>query len=357
MTCRKPVLVLLMAAAMVTVARSGHELPVYPSYYPHEIEIATVAPERAAALLADGKLHAYVGGAPRFDRAPPETIQSVESLGSFVTVRLNPASPQAREGQSACAAAHAAARAVAARNRDVVLHPYPVTPLHGDYLHHADLADGIGTSLTVPAESPAAKLEPRDIEIEEVAAADLVAAHTAAVNGWLGPPWVRSGWYQAYLLLADALPADAKAQAESELQRLQAGNFTDAAERINAERALVARLVSGCRKLVVGYTVKREYFNAEFSAGIENVGFDALEGFNAPIFIRTVKLKDFPWNGWLQLGIDARPTAAWNPVGGFTDRFGRLMWFAIADPIAIPSPYDSTWMLNRASDVQIRAGR
>ena len=50
------------------------------------------------------------------------------------------------------------------------------------------------------------------------------------------------------------------------------------------------------------------------------------------MFLRTVKLKDFPWNGWLQLGLDARPSAAWNPIGGFTDEFGRLMWFAVGDP-------------------------
>jgi hypothetical protein len=70
------------------------------------------------------------------------------------------------------------------------------------------------------------------------------------------------------------------------------------------------------------------------------------------MFLRTVKLKDFPWNGWLQLGLDARPAAAWNPIGGFTDAFGRLMWFAIADPAAIPSPYEATWTLNRVSEVE-----
>jgi hypothetical protein len=354
MKWRRPVLVLLMAAAAASVARSGHELPVYPSYYPHEIEIATVAPDRAAALLVDGKLHAYVGSAPRFGAAPPETIQSVESLGSYIIARINPASPRARDESSTCAAIGAAARDIAARNRDVIPHPYPVTPLHGDYLHHADL---VGTASAARAESPVAQLEPQDVGIEEIAVADLVAAHTTAVNGWLGPPWVRTGWYQAYLLLSDALPADAKARVATELERLQSGGFTDAAERVNAERAFVAELIGGCRKLVVGYTIKREYFNAEFSAGIENVGFDAFEGFNSPIFLRTVKLKDFPWNGWLQLGIDARPAAAWNPIGGFTDRFGRLLWFALADPIAIPSPYESSWMLNRASDVQVRTGR
>jgi hypothetical protein len=65
-----------------------------------------------------------------------------------------------------------------------------------------------------------------------------------------------------------------------------------------------------------------------------------------------VKLKDFPWNGWLTLGINARPAAAWNPIAGMTDKFGRLMWYALGDPALLPSPYDSGWMLNRVADVQ-----
>ena len=66
-----------------------------------------------------------------------------------------------------------------------------------------------------------------------------------------------------------------------------------------------------------------------------------------------MKLKDFPWDGWLQLGIDARPQAAWNPIAGFNDDFGRLMWFAISDPAVLPSPYDANWMFNCFSDVAI----
>ena len=40
--------IVLSAAAVlvVSLAKSGHELPVYPSYYPHEIEIAAVALSR-----------------------------------------------------------------------------------------------------------------------------------------------------------------------------------------------------------------------------------------------------------------------------------------------------------------------
>ena len=41
--------------------------------------------------------------------------------------------------------------------------------------------------------------------------------------------------------------------------------------------------------------------------GIENIGYDAIDGVHSPIFIRTVKLKDFPWNGSLVLGIGGEP--------------------------------------------------
>ena len=121
--------------------------------------------------------------------------------------------------------------------------------------------------------------------------------------------------------------------------------------------ALVATLTGGCRERVAGYTVKRQYFSAEFTNGIENIGFDSIEGLNSPIFIRTVKLKDFPWNGWLKLGINVRPDAAWNPIGGFGDGFGRLLWSAIGDPALFSAPYDSRWMLNRIADVQSNSGR
>ena len=55
-----------VAATIVTVARGGHELPIYPSFYPHEIEIRTIAPDRAADALRDGKIQAYVGRGPSF---------------------------------------------------------------------------------------------------------------------------------------------------------------------------------------------------------------------------------------------------------------------------------------------------
>src|SRR5260370_10247045 len=104
------IIAIVAASAAATVARSGHELPVYPSYYPHEIEIATVTPDQAVGLLRDGKIHAYVGGAPTFAGTVPESIGAVESLGSFVIVHVNPVSPHAKDHASASAPVRAGRR-------------------------------------------------------------------------------------------------------------------------------------------------------------------------------------------------------------------------------------------------------
>jgi hypothetical protein len=362
-------------AAIVTVAWGGHELPIYPSFYPHEIEIRTVAPNDAAQALRDAKIQAYIGAGVSLANAPPGDIGTIESLGAFVTVRVNPGSAHAQDERSACAAVTTVIRALAGQS-DFIAHPYPVTPFHGDYLHHADLADAAKArfsggdapvaGLRIKAQGALARSHPDwsagdadwDVEVAEVDAAALMASATFAVNGWLAPPWVRTGWFHAERLLADVARAeDQQRRIEADRRRLESGDFSGLVERINLERNLVTALTAGCRKIVAGYTVKREYVNVEFSAGIENIGYDAIAGLHSPIFIRTVKLKDFPWNGWLALGIDAAPAAAWNPIGGLTDPFGRLMGFTVGDPALLPSPYETGWMLNRIADLPSNVGR
>jgi hypothetical protein len=380
-TPRNVLLVAMALFAMIGLARGGHEVPVYPSYYPHEIRVETMPPERAAELLRDAKLHAYLGPEPRFPGALPQSVRAVESLGNFVFVRINPGHV-AQDERAACEIVEAIIRDMAARDmtdRDgFVFHPYPVTPFDGDYLDHVDRAETEKTRLSgEPATLPrelrvkvegmlAGLVRPEwrapgtdwDAAVEEASVAELVTGARNSLNGWLGPAWVKTGWFHAERLLADATgDTEARQRTEAIAQRLESGDYRDPIERVNLERELVAALNLGCRKRIAGYTIKRQYFSAEFTNGIENIGFDSIEGFNSPVFIRTVKLKDFPWNGWLNLGIDAPPEAAWNPIAGFSDRFGRLLWSAIGDPALFSAPYDSGWMLNRIADVQSNPGR
>jgi len=313
--------------ALLGVAHAGHEFPFYPSFYPQEITVEALDARSAAQRLGKGTLHAYAGGELGAQDIPAKT-GSVASLGGYVVATFE---------HDGCVAARGMKDAL---GQGAVWHPYPVTPFHADYLHHADRAEA------ARAGAVAKKGEAR-ARIEIVDAAALMAKAKTRYNGWSGPPWIRQGWFHAYLLLA---PAAADARIENAAQRLMRGEHRSLEERIDLERSLVEMLQARCERVVLGYTVRREHYGTEYSAGVENVGYDALEGLASAIFPRTVKLRDFPWNGWLNVAAPAPPASAWNPlVGGFGDTFGRLVWSALADPAFLPSPHGGGWIENRVS--------
>src|SRR5215831_2203574 len=196
--------------SFVPVARGGHELPVYPSYYPHEIVITRAAPEAATAALRDGKMHAYVGEGVEFTPSPPTTVGSVASLGSFIVLRVKPGSTLA-DAPTACTALGAVIAAMGPSDA-LVVHPYPVTPYHGDYLYHWDLAAaakarfferarGVSAEPGVKVAAQNARLRElvrpdwraadaeADVTLEEVDAHGLAAAAASMTNAWLGPEW------------------------------------------------------------------------------------------------------------------------------------------------------------------------
>ncbi len=338
---------ILLLAAGAPPARAGHELPFYPGYYPQEIRIEALSPAAAAPLLRNGTLHAYVGGDPFAGGRLPAHVTSVDSLGGYLVARFNPAPPDA---EARCAAAARAGKGLGGPRAGHVAHPYAITPYHADYLQHWDLAQAARKAVeTAPAGPPA-----RPVTVEEVDLQGLLAAHAIGAGGTFAPPWLKEGWFHAYLLQAPAITDPAARQAVDGLyRRLTTFAYDGAAERAELERRLVQRLAAGCERPVLGYTVRREPFNSEFSQGIENIGWDSQRGFNSEIFVRTAKLKDFPWNGWLKVGVAGRATAAWNPVAGFTDAPGRLLWAAVGDPGLIPAPYAAGFVPHRAVPAQV----
>ena len=316
--------------ALLGVAHAGHEFPFYPSFYPQEITVEALDASAAAQRLAQGTLHAYAGELA--EQSAGAKLGSVASLGGYVVATFEPNASHAAR----CAAARGMKDALPA---GAVWHPYPVTPFHADYLHHADRGEA------ARAARPAQKIEGTKLEVIGVGA--LVRGAGVRYNGGSGPPWARQGWFHAYLLLA---PAVKDARIEEAARRLMRGDYRSLEERITLERNLVELLQEGCERVVLGYTVRREPYGADYSQGVENVGYDALEGLASPIFPRTVKLRDFPWNGWLNVAAPQPPSSAWNPVvGGFGDAFGRLVWAALADSAFLPSPHGDGWIENRVS--------
>jgi hypothetical protein len=364
-------------------ANADHALEFYPSFYPQEIRIEMVNPASAATLLSKHAIHAYVGGDPFGAAAVPAELKHVDSLGSYLVVTWNTASRVWRDQAIRCArSADVVARLAKVRDGgSYVFSPYPVTPLHADYLEQFDLAESAKQAFESPTgrpmSPPALKLRAKgklaeslvppawrtagpkwDATLETIAVADLVAPSRLSPADWLGPPWIKEGWFHAYLLLTPTLSDEtARRAAEKIYHGLVSGARGDLVEQLNAERRLVSVLLGGCERIVVGYTLRREYYNdSDYSEGVENIAADSQDGFNSPIFIRTVKLKDFLWNGWLRLGVAGKPRAAWNPIGGFTDEPGRLLWSALSDPAEFPAPSSATWVPNRATPAIVPGG-
>jgi hypothetical protein len=355
----------LLVLLVVPLAWAGHELTFYPAFYPQEITVRWVEPRAAAPLLLKNALHAYAGADPL---AGPrnEKIRYAESLRGWAVLTFRRPTGDA---EARCAAGAALGRALGAR-APFVAHPWPVTPYHDDYVHQYDLvqrarervagvvprvrASGpLKSALTAAGVTVAADA---DAAVEEVTLASLLDGAETRLAGWRGPPWLKEGWFQAWLLQAPALPAATREAAEETFRRRTDGPPLTAAERINLERRLVTQATAGCERVVLGYTVRREALNDDYSDGIENIAVDSQAGVASPIFLRTVKLKDFPWNGWLHVGAEGGARAAWNPIAGFTDPAGRVIWAAVGDPALLLDPDNARVVPNRVRPQSIEDG-
>jgi hypothetical protein len=365
-----PLVVALLARA--AAAEAGHEIPYYPSFYPQQITVRVLGPAQAARDLERAALHAWVGSDPFEGRTPPPHVAYVESLAGFVVLTFAPRA--AADDALRCSIADALGRALP-ETAGFVRHPYPITPYHEDYLAHADR---IAARREGAAARPAAVRDVRiraagrmarlleaagerpvvgeaDAVLEEIPVERLGGDERSEFAGRPGPPWLKEGVEQAYRLLAAAVGDEVRGPAEA-LRRSLHEPGLDPGRRLERGRRLVSLLTAGCRRAVLGYTTRREPISADYSAGIENVAWDSQSGLASAVFVRTAKLKDFPWNGWLEVGVPAAPASAWNPVAGFTDPAGRLVWAALADPALIPAPWGDGWVDNRVRAVETEAG-
>jgi len=350
---------LLIALLLVAVAvHAGHELTFYPSYYPHEIDVRFVStPATAAAMLRKNALHAWVGGDPFAPAAAPATARWMESLRGFVVLTFPRATGAFADADSRCAAAAQVAQALGS-GAPFVVHPYVITPYHDDYVFHVDLvqkvreraagklprvrASGALAAAVAKSHVPTAGRD-ADAVLEEVELSALLSGPSPSTV-----PWAKKGWFQAWLLQSSQASRAAAADA---FRRRVDGDWRTPAERVSLERRIVAQSAAGCERVMLGYTLRREPINDDYAEGVENVAADSQAGLASPIFIRTAKLKDFPWNGWLRVGVPGRPRAAWNPIGGFTDTAGRLVWSAVGDDPLLFDPDSARIIPNRARPV------
>ena len=371
MNIRRALAAPLVVAALATGAEAGHEIPYYPSFYPQEIALGFAEPAAAPRLFARNSIHAYMGSLTAPNSA--SRLAWVESLRASVVLTFNGASRVFSDARDRCAAAARLAAALGRAKTAYVAYPYPVTPWHDDYLHHADLVEAAKARAAAPAAGPALRLRVGkgvtppaagpawraadgewDATLEEVSLGALLRDEVTRFNGWLGPPWLKEGWFHAHVLSARAVTdAATRSAIEETFARRVRRDSANAAERVDLERRLVSLVTRGCERIPIGYALRREAVNDDYSEGVENIGYDAQAGLASGVFFRTVKLKDFPWNGWLRVATGSRPAAAWNPIAGFTDDAGSLVWSVLGDAALLPEPYGGGWLPNRVRAVAV----
>jgi hypothetical protein len=205
---------LLLLAALASRADAGHEIPYYPSFYPQEIALTVAEPAAAARLFAKNAIHAYLGplAAPK-----GAELAWTESFRAYVVLTFNPASRAFADARERCAVAARLAPALATSKGEYVVYPYPVTPWHEDYAHHADLVEAararaamagaiprLRVSRSVAGLSPGPAWRPADGEwdatLEEVPLDQLLLGEATRLDGWMGPPWFKQGWFHAHAL-------------------------------------------------------------------------------------------------------------------------------------------------------------
>ena len=287
---RAPIILAVVALLCVVAAEAGHEITFYPSYYPHEITVRFTEPGRAAALLRQKKIHAYAGGDPFAGGAAPAHVRWAESLDGFVVLSFPRPAGAFAEAEARCAAGAAFLRALGAR-APFVVHPYPVTPYHEDYVLHYDLVQrardrapgraprvraGGALGQAVAAAGLAGGAD-ADATLQWVPLAALLAEVETRLLGWTGPPWLKEGWFHAWLLRSSSWPLQPAptGQAADAFRRRTEGAWQTPAERANLERQLVAEAGAGCERIVLGYTLRREPINDDYAEGVQNVAADS----------------------------------------------------------------------------------
>jgi hypothetical protein len=96
------------------------------------------------------------------------------------------------------------------------------------------------------------------------------------------------------------------------------------------------------------YDTEYYVFNDDYDVGLHNMAWSPLVGFLEPsAFFRTVKIKLFPWNGWLLVGSPSVDKCRFNPflVPGDATCYG--LWSVLSDPAFVLNPYNLTFEPNR----------
>jgi len=126
-----------------------------------------------------------------------------------------------------------------------------------------------------------------------------------------------------------------------EAKRLAAGHFSSEGERIQLLRHVIEYALTESPVAYVIAELDLFFYNSS-RQGVENIAYDRFSGPDSYWFYRTIKLKEFVWNGWLRIGVPKFHSTPYPPLGGFGAN-ERGVWMAISDSAGWAHPRLGGW--------------
>ena len=192
-----------------------------------------------------------------------------------------------------------------------------------------------------------------NIVVERLDLLDYIFERLRNVNGiYVGLDAYDDARLAAHIYLK---PGGADDEASRAAQKLLSGDYSGWQERMNLIRTLILGGIDESVRTPVMLTYQHYLYNDDYDQGVENMARSPITGPFSDVFYRTVKLRLFPWNGWLLVGLDVERSSAYNPVLGFTDKWGRNLWMMLSDSASVFQPYNGSWEVNRVVWMEVES--
>lgn len=376
---------------LVNVVYGGHELILYPSFYPHELRFFRVEnAEDASQLIAQTSttgtvkgLHLYLAplkpAAKRLNNTKINFIQEVDRL-YYLVINLDKR-PWNNSAVADLLMNSISRDSVAAKLNGQPVY-LPILSYQGDYIYVADISESlrmksfsIDSSELRKLKITAIKLSVQEVEEEavEAVASELGKLGNVSVvkdgaddwdfklssislnnffqknTVWANGIYFDLDAYQGYSLAAAIYrqSVNMSSEPQSIYNKILYGRYSNEFEKMLLVRQLVRWGIKHGGIIPLFITYRHYMFNDDWDEGIYNMAVNPLTGISTDVFYRTVKLKLFPWNGWLLIGHNDTEDCSYNPFMFEKTLYCRAILMLVSDSAFIHQPYNGSWEVNR----------
>jgi len=373
------VVTLAITQFFVNIGLAGHENVQYQSYYPHEIRFLQVDNLDLAIKLfknttTSGRvegLHLYLGKTDKAETKANYTLKYLDFITNIYLLRFSEFNQHLRNSTIRSIIAYGCIK----RNelaKEMLTSPLfiPLLPYHRETSYVKDFEDRLKTIectdllkelkiLKVGFTAGQADLADKIIEqIKSNTGFKLNVVKVSSSNDWdiLVTRIDMSSYFLSKLSYINGVYYGIDVfEGATFIRDLFLNGKEKPEQRIMSEedlflytRSIVLEWYENGFTYPLMYDTEYYIYNDDYDEGLHNMAWSPLVGLTEPsAFFRTVKIKLFPWNGWLLVGSPTVDKCKFNPFLVPSDQTCYGLWSVLSDPAFVLNPYNLTFEPNR----------